>query len=150
MARAWKLVVAVVMMVALVVPAAPASADSPAAKMVRKVNEYRQNRGLPPLRMSRSLNRSSASYARRMMSSGYFGHSGRIRASRRFKRLGEIIEMHRGYRSDIGGALRAWSRSPGHNSILMDGNFTYVGAGKVEGRFNGKRTTMWVMHFGRK
>jgi uncharacterized protein YkwD len=137
-------------MVALVVPAAPASAGSSAQQMVHKVNEYRKNRGVPPLRMSRSLNRSSAKYARHMMRKGYFGHSGRIRASRRFRRLGEVIEMHRGRRSDINGALRAWSRSPGHNSILMDGNFNYVGAGKVYGRFNGRRTTMWVMHFGRK
>src|SRR5687768_2236715 len=150
MARARMLVVAAVLMVALVVPAAPASADSPAAKMVRKVNEYRKNRGVPPLRMSRSLNSSSSRYARHMMNKGYFGHSGRIHASRRFRRLGEVIEMHRGYRSDIGGAVRAWSRSPGHNALLLDGNFRYVGAGKVHGRFHGKRTTMWVMHFGRK
>ena len=150
MTRARMLAVAAVLMVALVVPAAPASADSPAAKMVRKVNDYRKNRGVPPVRMSRSLNRSSARYARHMMSKGYFGHSGRIRASRRFRRLAEVIEMHRGYRSDLGGALRAWSRSPGHNSILMDGSFNYVGAGVVKGRFNGRRTTMWVMHFGRR
>jgi uncharacterized protein YkwD len=144
------LVVAAVMSIAMAVPAAPASADSPAAKMVQKVNEYRQNRGLPPLQMSRSLNSSSARYARHMMSSGYFGHSGRIRASRRFKRLGEIIEMHPGARSNVSGALRAWANSPGHNAIMLDGNFSYVGAGKVTGRFNGRRTTMWVMHFGRK
>src|SRR5688572_17813077 len=106
MARARMLVVAAVLMVALVVPAAPASADSPAAKMIRKVNTYRQHRGLPKLRMSRSLNTSSTRYARHMMSKGYFGHSGRIRASRRFKRLGEIIEMHRGHRSDTSGAMR--------------------------------------------
>ena len=150
MTRARMLAVAAVLLVALVIPAAPASAGSPAAKMVQKVNEYRQNRGLPPVHMSRSLNRSSARYARHMMNRGYFGHSGRIRASRRFKRLGEIIEMHRGYRSDVSGALRAWSGSPGHNAILTDGNFNYVGAGVVKGRFNGRRTTMWVMHFGRK
>ena len=29
-------------------------------------------------------------------------------------------------------------------------DFRYVGAGYVKGRFHGKRTTMWVMHFGRK
>jgi uncharacterized protein YkwD len=144
------LVVAAVLICALAVPAAPATASSPAAKMVSKVNEYRKHRGLGPLRMSPSLNGSSRRYARHMMKKGYFGHSGRIRASRRFKRLGEIIEMHRGHRNDVGGALRAWARSPGHNAILMDGSFNYVGAGVVKGRFNGRRTTMWVMHFGRK
>jgi uncharacterized protein YkwD len=150
MTRARMLAVAAVLMVALVIPAAPASADSATAKMVRKVNEYRQNRGIPPVRMSRSLNASSARYARHMMSKGYFGHSGRIRASRRFKRLGEIIEMHRGLRSNPSAALQAWSGSPSHNAILTDGSFNYVGAGVVKGRFHGRRTTMWVMHFGRK
>jgi uncharacterized protein YkwD len=144
------LVVAMGTTVALVAPVTPASAASPAAEMVRKVNVYRQHHGLSGLHMSRSLNRSSHSYAGRMMHSGYFGHAGRIRASARFKRLGEIIEMHRGYRSDMAGALRAWINSPSHNAILLDGNFSYVGAGKVSGRFNGRRTTMWVMHFGRK
>ena len=150
MTRARMLVVAAVL-VSLLVPAAPpAAADTPAQKMIRKVNAYRKHRGVPPLRMSRSLNHSSRRYAGSMMRSGYFGHSRRIRASGRFKRLGEIIEMHRGHRANISGALRAWIGSSGHNAILLDGNFRYVGAGYVKGRFNGRRTTMWVMHFGRK
>jgi uncharacterized protein YkwD len=150
MTRARMLVLAAVLIVSLLVPAAPAAADSPAQKMIRKVNSYRKHRGVPPLHMSRSLNGSSQRYARHMMRSGYFGHSRRIKASRRFKRLGEIIEMHRGHRLDVSGALRAWRRSPGHNGILLDGSFKYVGAGPVKGRFHGRRTTMWVMHFGRK
>jgi uncharacterized protein YkwD len=143
------LVVAVVLVAALAVPAAPAFAGSSAAQMIQKVNAYRQNHGKPPLRMSRSLNGSARRYASRMMHSGYFGHSGRIRASGRFKRLGEIIEMHRGYGSDLNGALSAWANSPGHNAILLDPNFKWVGAGKASGHFQGRKTTMWVMHFGR-
>ena len=150
MTRSRMLVIAAVLTVSLLVPAVPAAAESPAQKMIRKVNSYRKHRGVPPVRMSNSLNSSSRRYARYMMRSGYFGHSRRIRASRRFKRLGEIIEMHRGHRLDIRGALRAWARSPGHNAILLDANMKYVGAGPVKGRFNGRRTTMWVMHFGRK
>jgi uncharacterized protein YkwD len=142
------LVVAVVLTMALVVPAGPASAASSAAKMIQKVNQYRQNHGLSTLHMSRSLNHSSHRYAGRMMQSGYFGHSGRIQASRRFRRLGEIIEMHPGSQSEVGAALRAWINSPGHNAILLDGNFSFVGAGTVTGSFQGRRTTMWVMHFG--
>ena len=150
MTRLRMLVLAAVLIASLLVPAGTAAADSPTAKMIRKVNAYRQHRGLRPLHQSRSLNHSSHRYAGQMMHSGYFGHQSRIRASGRFKRLGEIIEMHRGHRSDIRGALRAWINSPGHNSILLDGNFSYVGAGMVEGRFHGRRATMWVMHFGRK
>ena len=150
MTRSRMLVVAAVLIVSLLVPAAPSAADSPAQKMLRKVNAYRKHRGVPPVRMSRSLNASSSRYARHMMSSGYFGHASRIRASRRFRRLGEVIEMHRGYRLDVSGALRAWARSPGHNAILLDRGMRYAGAGPAKGRFRGRRTTMWVMHFGRK
>jgi uncharacterized protein YkwD len=149
MTRIRMLLIAAVLIASLLVPAASANAESPAQKMIRKVNAYRQHRGLRPLRMSRSLNHSSHRYAGQMLHSGYFGHQARIRASSHFKRLGEIIEMHRGRRSDVRGALRRWINSPGHNAILLDGNFSYVGAGKVSGSFHGSRTTMWVMHFGR-
>src|SRR5829696_10565805 len=119
MTRARMLVVAAVLIASLLVPAAPAAAESPASKMIRKVNVYRAHRGLPPLRQSRSLNKSSRRYARSMMRSGYFGHSRRIKASRRFKRLGEIIEMHRGRRAAVNSAFRAWRHSPGHNALLL-------------------------------
>lgn len=150
MTRFRMLVLASVLIASLLVPAVPASASSPAQRMISKVNAYRKHRGVPPVHMSASLNGSSRRYARHMMRAGYFGHASRIKASRRFKRLGEIIEMHRGHRLDIGGALRAWANSPGHNAILLDGSFKYAGAGPAMGRFHGKRTTMWVMHFGRK
>jgi len=40
-----------------------------------------------------------------MMKAHYFGHSGRIQASRRFRTLGEILEMHRGYAKRTSAAL---------------------------------------------
>ena len=150
MTRARMLAVAAVLIVSLLVPAAPAAAESPVAKMIRKANTYRAHRGLPPLRISRSLNKSSRRYAGSMIRSGYFGHSRRIKASRRFKRLGEIIALQRGRRARVSATFRAWRNSPAHNAILLDGNFRWVGAGYKKGRFNGRRTTMWVMHFGRK
>jgi uncharacterized protein YkwD len=150
MTRARMLVVAAALIVCLLVPAAPATASSPVDKMIRKVNIYREHRGLSPLRVSPSLNKSSRRYAGSMMRQNYFGHSGRIKASRRFKRLGEIIEMHRGHRTRVNSAFRAWRRSGSHNAMLLDGNFRWVGAGYTKGRFHGRRTTMWVMHFGRR
>ena len=90
MTRFRMLVLAAVLIASLLVPAVPASADSPAQKMIRKVNAYRQHRGVPPVHMSASLNGSSRRYARHMMRAGYFGHANRIKASRRFKRLGDF------------------------------------------------------------
>src|SRR3954466_3468874 len=109
MTRSRTLVLAAVLLVSLLASAAPASADSPAQKMIRKVNAYRKHRGVAPLHSSSSLNGSARRYARHMMHAGYFGHASRIQALRRFRRLGEIIEMHPGYSLDLGGALHAWA-----------------------------------------
>jgi uncharacterized protein YkwD len=144
------LAVVAVMVTVLLVPATQAGAASPSSKMVSKINEYRQNRGLPGVKSSGSLNHSARAYAKRMMRSGYFGHSTRIRASRKFKTLGEIIEMHPGKRARVSTAFKAWVNSPAHNNVMLDGRFREVGAGKVTGRFRGRTYTFWVVHFGRK
>jgi uncharacterized protein YkwD len=125
-----------------------ASASSATATMISKVNSYRAQHGLGPLRTSSSLNRSASKYAHHMMKAHYFGHAGRIQASRRFRTVGEILEMHRGYGARTSAALKAWGNSPGHRAIILDGRFKYVGAGVMHGRYQGHRMTFWVMHFG--
>jgi uncharacterized protein YkwD len=116
--------------------------------MLARVNAFRARHGLAPVRPSASLNRSASHYARHMMEAHYFGHAGRIEASNRFRTLGEILEMHRGYAKRVSSALRAWANSPGHRAIILDGRFKYAGAGTVSGRYQGHRMTFWVMHFG--
>jgi uncharacterized protein YkwD len=83
-----------------------------------------------------------------MMKAHYFGHAGRIQASRRFRTVGEILEMHRGYAARTSAALKAWGNSPGHNAIILDHRFKFVGAGVFHGKYQGQRMTFWVMHFG--
>ena len=148
MTRARMLVVAVVMAAVMLVPS-QAGASS-ASSMVNKINQYRQNRGLPALKSSGSLSHSARAYAKRMMRSGYFGHSTRIRASRSYKTLGEIIEMHRGKSARVSTAFTAWQHSGSHNAVMLDGRFKEVGAGKVTGRYKGRTMTFWVVHFGRR
>jgi uncharacterized protein YkwD len=132
---------------ALALPAT-ASAESPRTTMLQKVNQFRANHGVKKLRYSRSLSHSAQAYARRMMRSGYFGHSSRIHASGRYRTLGEVIEMHRGKRARVALAYRNWLNSPGHRGLLISSQFNAGGAGFVTGRFQGRRQTMWVMHFG--
>ena len=135
--------------------ALPAFSASPAGAservevlMVRKVNEYRAKHGLPALRMSKSLMRSADRYSWRQMRGGYFGHSSRIHASSKYRRLGEILEWHSGRKSRPSLAFRTWLRSGGHRAVLMDRSFRYVGAGRASGRFNGRSATIWTMQFG--
>ena len=134
----------------LVVPASPASAASPEMKLLKKVNNFRAKHGLRKVRLSRSLAHSARAYSRHMMRSGYFGHSSSIRASRRFRTLGEIIEWHRGARPSPRIAFRDWVNSGPHRSVILSSQFRYAGASYATGRFNGRRSSMWTMHFGRR
>jgi uncharacterized protein YkwD len=140
----------VVLLACLLVVPASATAMSPARLMLKKVNAYRAAHGVRKVRFSRSLSRSASSYSHYMMSHGYFGHASRIHASRRFRTLGEIIEIHRGLRAGVSTAFRAWVHSPPHRSVMLMSQFKFAGAGFVSGRFQGHRDTIWTMHFGRR
>ena len=132
----------------LVVPAT-AGATSPQMLMLQKVNAYRAKHGVRQVHLSRSLAHSASSYSRHMLRSGYFGHASRIHASRRYRTLGEIIEMHRGMRASVRTAFRAWVHSSAHRSVMLMSQFKFAGAGFASGRFHGHRETLWTMHFGR-
>jgi uncharacterized protein YkwD len=119
-------------------------------EMLNAVNGVRAQYGLPALHYSRSLAHSAHSYSRQMMRHGYFGHSARIHASRHFRTLGEILDYRRGLRPAVRATLRDWLNSPEHRSIIMSRSFTAAGAGYVRGRFQGRRATLWTMHFGHR
>jgi uncharacterized protein YkwD len=129
---------------------ASASASSPEIKLLQKVNAFRAHNGLPKVHLSHSLAASSRSYSRHMMRSGYFGHARTIHASRRFRTLGEIIEMHRGSKPKPSLAFRDWLNSPPHRSVILMRSFRFAGAGYASGRFHGRRSAIWTMQFGRR
>jgi uncharacterized protein YkwD len=129
---------------------ATASAGSPALAMLQKVNAFRKSNGVPPVHLSTSLQHSALAYSRYMMSHGYFGHSSRIHASRRFHTLGEIIEIQSGSSPGVNEAFQAWVHSPPHRSVMLMSTFKLAGAGFVTGNFQGHRDTIWTMHFGRR
>ncbi|MEA2428025.1 MAG: hypothetical protein QOF37_1653 [Thermoleophilaceae bacterium] len=125
-----------------------ASANSKSIQMLQQVNNVRAQAGLPALHFSQSLAHSASSYSHKMMRGGYYGHAGRIQASRRFRTLGEILEYQRGG-PKIGQSMHDWMNSPEHRSIILSRAFSFAGAGYVTGRFHGRTATIWVMHFGR-
>src|SRR5918998_5391607 len=115
----------------LIVPALPAApaARSAEDQMLAKINSYRAKHGLPGVRKSKSLTRSAERYSWKMMRSGYFGHQGRIGASSKYRRLGEILAYTSGTRPRPSEAFRMWLNSPGHKALIVDRWFRYVGAG---------------------
>ena len=134
----------------LALPAVPAQAKtSQSRSLVNAINFHRAANGVKPLKVSRSLSRSSRSYSRRMMRSGYFGHLARIQASRRFKRLGEVLEWRRGHKPGVRATVRDWLNSPGHRAVILSPSFKYIGAGLTRGKFRGRRAGIWVAQLGR-
>lgn len=83
-----------------------------------------------------------------MMSHGYFGHLGRIRASRRFSPVGEVLSIHSGSHTDVNRTVSAWATSPAHRAVLLSSSFTRIGTGRTVGSFRGQRVTIWVVHLG--
>jgi uncharacterized protein YkwD len=149
MPRIWA-VVAVVLAGLAVSSISSATEPAAGASMVGKINKVRRAHGLAPLRASRSLKGSSRRFARHLMRIDYFGHFNRILASGRFRRLGEILALQRGWRLRRSSAVRGWLRSPGHRSILLSRAYRHVGAGHARGRFHGRLMTIWVVQFGRR
>jgi uncharacterized protein YkwD len=139
-----------VLLAALLIVPASATAMSPARAMLKKVNAFRAAHGVGKVRFSRSLSHSASSYSHYMMRRGYFGHASRIHASRRFRTLGEIIEIQRGLSAGVNTAFQAWVHSPPHRSVMLMSQFKLAGAGFVSGRFHGHKDTIWTMHFGRR
>jgi uncharacterized protein YkwD len=117
--------------------------------MVASINKVRARHGLPPLRTSRSLNRSARRFSRRLMRSGSFGHASRVQASGRFRTLGEALGMHLGRGVGIRSTVRMWLRSPGHRAIVLTRSMRWLGVGLAKGRFHRRRAAIWVLQTGR-
>ena len=131
--------------------AAPAAASaSPEQRLLSQINSYRAGHGLKPLRFSHSLSRSSRRFARSQMRRDHFGHAARIRASRAFRALGEVMALRRGWRLRTAPVMRQWRRSAAHRYVLLSTGFREVGLGRSRGRFGRRRATIWVVQVGRR
>ena len=150
MTRARSLLICSAIACFILVPAGEANAISASQLMIRKINSFRHAHHLRGLRSNSYLSRSSVNYARYMIRHDTFRHARASSAKRRFRRFGEVLEMHSGARARVAATLRAWRRSPGHRRVLLDRRVRYVGAGAAVGRFNGRRSTVWVVRVGRR
>jgi uncharacterized protein YkwD len=141
----WGLVMlAVALSTAPPAMAAPAETESALAA----INDARAGAGLRPLSLSPALTRSSEAFAGHIMRTGVFAHAGTIQAAGGFRRLGECIAMHTGGASRPGWTVRRWLASPGHRPLLLSRSFRQAGAAAVQGSFNGRRSTVWVLQLG--
>jgi uncharacterized protein YkwD len=133
---------------ALLLPAAPAPAAKAEREAIDALNDVRRAHGLPALRVSRSLNRSSGRYARRMIRRDFFGHAARIQVAGAFRSAGETLAWHPGRRARPRRTIRRWMNSPGHRAVLLSRGFRWVGMGLARGRLGSRVATTWVAHVG--
>ena len=129
---------------------APSSAAASGAEReaIETLNHVRHANGLPSLRASKSLSRSSGSYARRMLRQDFFGHGARIAVARVFRSAGETLAYHTGWNAQPRKTISRWMASPGHRAVLLSPGFRWVGMGLARGRMGSSPTTTWVAHVG--
>jgi hypothetical protein len=124
------------------------------AVIVAETNDERADESVGALRRSAVLDRAAQLKAEHMAEEGYFSHyspSGvspwhwfRV-ANYPFVHAGENLAVHF---NDSREVVRAWMDSPTHRANIVNGNFTEIGIGVAEGRFEGYNTVFVVQLFG--
>jgi uncharacterized protein YkwD len=147
-------VITVCMLVLLVLALpAPASAKrvraAAASSMIGKINQVRARNGLRPLRVSSSLIGSSSRFSSWLLGRGVLAHRSRVSAGGHFRRLGEALAMYGGRGIGVSSTVRLWLRSPSHRAVILTRSMNLVGVGVAQGRFRGRRATIWVVQTGR-
>jgi uncharacterized protein YkwD len=135
-------------LVCLAVAPAAAGANPTQSNLIAHVNYARGAYGLAPLAISPSLNRSASAFAGGLMRLNIFGHASSIQAGGGFRTLGEVLRLHSGTRPRYSATVRAWLASPPHRAVVLSSAFTHAGAGIARGVFQGRNSTIWVMHVG--
>jgi uncharacterized protein YkwD len=125
-----------------------AAAGGAEREAIDALNDVRRANGLAPLRVSQSLNRSSSSYAWRMLRHDFFGHGPSIDVAGGFRSAGETLAYHTGWNAQPRRTVSRWMNSPGHRAVLLSSGFRWVGMGLARGRLGGRVATMWVAHVG--
>lgn len=128
--------------------ASPSSISSRTAlkATVCLVNEERASRGLRRLRLNRRLSRAAVRHGRDMVRRDYFSHvspsgstllrrikhAGYIRGARAWW-AGENLAWGSGGSANARSIVRAWMKSPGHRSNILDRRYRELGMAVVRG-----------------
>jgi len=109
------------------------------------INAYRVANGRSSLEASPNLSRAAAWHGEDMLAEGYFSHTDSLGRSA-FLRItncgygstgaGEILA----YAGSATGAMSLWKGSPGHNSNMLNANWTVMGVAQVG--------PYWIVDFG--
>lgn len=108
------------------------------AEAIARVNAFRAENGLPPVRRSAALSRAAADHSRRMAAAGTVSHTlggpltARIRSAGVTHWWGAAENLAMG-QPTYGAAVTSWMRSPGHRRNLLDPVVTEAGMAPSSG-----------------
>lgn len=122
---------------------APSSQQNQAASFTQRVadlvNQERAKAGLAPLQMDESLNKVAQAKAADMAQNKYFSHNSPTYGSPfdmmkqfgiSYRTAGENIAMGQRSPEEV---MSQWMNSPGHRQNILNGSFTKIGVGYVNG-----------------
>jgi uncharacterized protein YkwD len=133
----WRALLATIMVtVCVLAPCAVAQAsvrtDRLEAGIVRAMNSFRAEHGLPKLRTQRGFARAADVHSAKMLRENRLAHdqySKRVRRYvRRVARVGENIAWMK--RCSPAAIVNMWSKSPAHRHVLLSRSFRRVGVAK--------------------
>lgn len=122
--------------------------------IVNLTNQARLDNGLPQLALNPKLSQAALAKANDMLREGYFAHTSPSnlspwywfqQAGYQYTYAGENLAIDFFVAEDV---FSAWMASASHRKNILNGNFTEIGIGVVEGEFNGVNTIIVVQHFG--
>ena len=125
-------------------------------KVALKVNEMRQDDGLPSLAVNQNLKNAAQAKAEDMAALGYFSHNtpdGRTPwqfmegAGYDFSYAGENLAVDF---FDVNTVTEAWMQSEGHRENILNVDFTETGVGVASGMYNGREVLFFVQMFGKR
>ena len=104
----------------------------------RQINQYRQSKNLPPLRLNPSISQQSKIHSQNMAQGKVsFSHDGfeqRVQAIGRtiaYKSAAENVAYNQGHSDPVTAAVQGWLKSPGHRRNI-EGQFDLTGIGVVK------------------
>jgi uncharacterized protein YkwD len=120
---------------------AEARIDHTERAVFRAINHARKRRGLPRLRLTRSLSRAAARHSFDQAANRFLSHSSsdgtpfdiRIRRAEDARTVGETLIEFRGHCTGRQ-IVRAWMHSPPHRLELLFPGFRRVGIGRASAR----------------
>lgn len=138
------------------------SYDAEELRVLRMINDYRQDNGLEPLLLSDTLSVASERHSEDMGERGFFAHNTASSSYypagtapwNRMEAEGYNYNTYKGENIAAGyetaeEAFQAWRNSPSHNAAMLDGNYRVVGVGRVNVPGSGFGW-YWTTDFGAK